>query len=788
MALSDAVEIKGISELADEKKRAENAKIEAEQKEAQEKKAQAALKYSSLSAHIKEVFRINKDARRNSGVETEMVDSMLDINGIYSADDQARIKEIEMGSDIFMNIPSTKCATLAAWIKDVYLNSIEKPWGLKPSKIKELPQPVLQQIEEQVAMEFMAYTEMQAQKKAMAHAQSAEEAQKQGKPAPSSVEASHTLREVNQIRRDLIVAIMDEIDKEATFQAQKLEGHVEDQLTAGGWEKALSEFIDYFSVYPTAFMKGPILTKKQRVKWVHGKPVAVTDYYFNNKCPNPLDMYPAPGAIDIDDGDLVEHIRWTRSETSALKQMPEEAGYKKENVDLVLEDRAINVNGHPTWLNDYIESDKALVERRGNVFEANQNIIHGFHAFVSVPARILREWGFEDDKELAGAHDNDEFEVEAILLEEEVVKCRILKDPFFRRPYYKASFRNVPGSFWGKSLPALIRDNTRMCNATARALANNMGISSGPQVVVNVERLADDGAIEAMKPWKMWQTKNDIVGGSNMPVVDFFQPNSNASELLGVYRDYEQRADTVLGIPDISLSAGGGGSSPAMSLSMILDNMSKGIKAAIRNIDIGVIKPRIDYQFHWNLLKNPDLKFTGDIEVVPKASQILIAKASEQLRRNEFLQITSNPNDQGIMGAEGRGALLREMSKDLGMTETIVPTRLEIMMGQEKQQASQAKQAEAERNVKLQQKQLGLQATKEQIGGQERMHDKGLQFDMKVHQDDMQLEIARLQQNAYSTDKGQRTLLEKQKLSDATKTDLVNKELAFKWETGRDGI
>ena len=40
----------------------------------------------------------------------------------------------------------------------------------------------------------------------------------------------------------------------------------------------------------------------------------------------------------------------------------------------------------------------------------------------------------------------------------------------------------------------------QMCNAAARALANNMGLASGPLVEVNIERLAGNEKVTTLRP------------------------------------------------------------------------------------------------------------------------------------------------------------------------------------------------------------------------------------------------------------------------------------------------
>ena len=58
-----------------------------------------------------------------------------------------------------------------------------------------------------------------------------------------------------------------------------------------------------------------------------------------------------------------------------------------------------------------------------------------------------------------------------------------------------------------------------MANAAARSLANNMGIASGPQVEVNLERIPTNEDITQIYPWRIWQVLNDPLGGAAPAVV-----------------------------------------------------------------------------------------------------------------------------------------------------------------------------------------------------------------------------------------------------------------------------
>ena len=231
--------------------------------------------------------------------------------------------------------------------------------------------------------------------------------------------------------------------------------------------------------------------------------------------------------------------------------------------------------------------------------------------------------------------------------------------------------------FWGKGIPEIIEDLQGVCNAAARALVNNMGISSGPQVEVNVERLPPNEDITQLSPWKIWQTINDPVG-SSAPAIRFTQPDSRATELMAVYEKFSRLADDHSGIPayvygDLNVQGAGRTSS---GLSMLMGAAGKGIRQVVMHIDMDVVKPIVMRQFVYNMRYDEDESIKGDVEVVAKGSINLAVKETVNMRRIEFLNATANPVDLEILGKEGRATILREVAKGLQMpVEDVVPSR-----------------------------------------------------------------------------------------------------------------
>jgi len=215
-----------------------------------------------------------------------------------------------------------------------------------------------------------------------------------------------------------------------------------------------------------------------------------------------------------------------------------------------------------------------------------------------------------------------------------------------------------------------------MCNAVARALVNNMSLASGPQVVYNIDRLPQGENITQLFPWKIWQVTSDPLNGNARPV-EFFQPDSRASELMAVYEKFAVLADEYTGIPRYMTGGNpsGGAGRTASGMSMLMTNAGKSIKQVIANIDEHVIKPLIDRLYYYNMRYSDDPDLKGDVNIQALGAASLMEKEAIQQRQNEFLGIALNsPVAQQVIGMEGVAELLRQAAKRLDMNvDDIVP-------------------------------------------------------------------------------------------------------------------
>ena len=286
---------------------------------------------------------------------------------------------------------------------------------------------------------------------------------------------------------------------------------------------------------------------------------------------SPFDIYPAPGARDIDDGYVFERHMLTRSDLVAMIGVP---GYSEKNIRAALSD--YGRSGYREMLPT--DSQRAMMDT-GSTFQLMESDkIEALEFWGTAQGRMLIDWGLDDpliDQDL-------EYEVNAWLVGNHTIRAILNPDRLGRKPYSKDSYERVPGAWWGKGLPELMSDLQDVCNAVARAIVNNCGLASGPQAEVNIERCGDSTEIY---PWKIWEATNkQMLDG---PAIRFFQPSLIVGPLLTVYEAFAAMADDQTGVPRWShgnTNIGGAGSTSS-GLSMLMTSAARGIKEVIAHID-----------------------------------------------------------------------------------------------------------------------------------------------------------------------------------------------------------
>lgn len=623
-----------------------------------------------ITAYIRECWDAAWIAKKP--IETDMLKAMRQRNGEYEADKLTEIQK-QGGSEVYMMLTEVKCRAAESWLRDILLDTGTPPWDLQPTPIPELSPDQASQLEDAFAEQVVKTIQSVGQ-------------------APTKDQMLELKEMVAQDYRFKLL-------QAAANRADKMKTKIEDQFAQGGWADAFNEFLTDLVTFPCAFLKGPLVRRQRYLAYTKSDKGITTVEAGERLAPefervSPFNIYPEPGITRINDGYIFEHHRLTRMDLSDLIGVP---GYDDQAIRKVLEE-----GPNQSWLSDVTLIQREQEEKKYYTEMRPTEMYDALEFWGKVSGQMLLDWGMDDSEIPDNAR---EYDANVWVVGNYVIKAVLNYDPLGEKPYCKTSFIKTPGAFWGRGIPEIISDLQNICNAAARALVNNMGIASGPQVEVNLERIPPNDDITQMYPWKIWQVLNDPLG-SSAPAVRFNQPTDNAQTLMGVYEKFSRLADDHSGIPayiygDTNVQGAGRTSS---GLSMLMGAAGKGIRQVIMHIDNDVTKPIVQRQFVYNMRYDPDESIKGDAQIIPRGAINLAVRETVNVRRVEFLNATGNEIDMSIIGIDGRAALLREVAKGLQMpVDDIVPSRDKLNYTNQMKQIAQAQQAQAQQGQPSQQ-------------------------------------------------------------------------------------
>jgi hypothetical protein len=601
----------------------------------------------ALVSHIRDRMQEMRNFRNTEGIAQKLIDGLRAYRGQYDA---AKLQEIRKtsGSEVYARITATKCRAATALLRDVYLGP-DRPWDIDPTPVPEVPQNIEQTIQQLVSVEVATL-------------------QQSGMP----IDQQQIADRVQMLRKAAERAAKKQAEEEVSRAAEK----VDDLLWEGSFYEAFAEFLIDLPIFPYAVIKGPVVRMAPQITWQGGQCVVVQKPKLNWYRVSPFDLYWSPGASNVMEAEFVERIRLTRKDLRSVRDLP---GYNKVAIDQVL-DQFSNRGFRDWW--DTTDAERAALEERERWPRTSGGLIDTAEYHGSVSGKTLLDWGMDPMKV---PDPLEEYKVQAWLIDRHVIKVQIAPSPRQRPNYYISSFEKVPGSIAGTALPELLDDVQSVGNATMRALVNNLSIASGPQVVINDEVLAP-GETDDMYPWKRWHTRYDpMLAASGSKPIEFFQPNSYADVLLGVYEKLNAMADEVSALPRymVGNEKVGGAGRTASGLAMLMGNASKTLQNVAASIDRDVVEPMLQELYDMIMMTMPGV-FRGDEKIIVKGVNHAQKREQDRMRQLEFLQITANPLDSNLIGPIGRANVLRSVANELGLDgEVIVPDddTLKQMMG-----------------------------------------------------------------------------------------------------------
>jgi hypothetical protein len=578
-----------------------------------------------------------------------MLNSLRQREGKYTQSKLAAIRQ-GGGSEIKMMLTDVKCRAAEAMVLDVFFGSGERPFSFEPTALPDIPEELLAVISEEAMIELQQVVDVIPNEKDV---------------------------------RERVEFYVQEVKKRAKDQAKKacraMEDAVDDEFQEGDWYEAMPEVISDLITLKAAILRGPETNMVNQLVWQPnpGRPNSVTPQV--ERVPkrkfyavSPFDIYPSPEARTFDEGTLIQRRRIA---PHVLYDMIGVEGFDEQAIRTAIKN--YGESGYKDWL--WHDFERSQLEGRPyeHIYGTGTDI-DVLECWTQVSGKKLKEWGLKNIED-----EEKYYEANCWLVGNVVIRATLNDDPLGKRPYHADSFVRIRNSPWGRGVPEIMSDLQDMCDAAARAISNNMGLASGPQVEVEVDRLADGEKVTKIHPWRIWQTTASKVGGGINPAVRFYQPDTNVQALMAVFQFFSNLADEYTGLPKYQYGSGetGGAGRTASGLSMLMNATSRLFKQVISHVD-NIIGSCAKLTHRNVLMYDEAIENKGDVRVIAKASQALLHREAQQMRIIETLNSTNNPIDFGLMGPEGRLELVRASMRGLDAVDVdkVLPTDDEMLL------------------------------------------------------------------------------------------------------------
>jgi hypothetical protein len=410
----------------------------------------------------------------------------------------------------------------------------------------------------------------------------------------------------------------------AMIAAKNMEKQIMDQLQESNASKQLRSTAFEMALFGTGVMKGPFAVDKEYPNWDdEGNYSPVFKTVPSTSHVSVWNFYPDPDAANMDEAQyVIERHKMSRTQLRALKKRP----YFRDNVidEVIQQGESYDKKYWEDDLSDYAPE-------------------HGIDRFEVLEywgmcdVDMLEENGIEIPKELK---EFDELQANIWISNGKLI--RMVLNPFKPAtiPYMAAPYELNPYSFFGVGLAENMDDTQTLMNGFMRMAVDNAVLSGNLLIEVDETNLVP-GQDLSVYPGKVFRRQGGAPGqaifGTKFPNV--------SNENLQLFDKARVLADESTGFPSFAHGQTGvqGVGRTASGISMLMNAAAGSIKTVIKNVDDYLLKPLGEGMFRFNMQFNFNKDIKGDLEVVARGTESLMANEVRSQRLMGFLQVASNP-------------------------------------------------------------------------------------------------------------------------------------------------
>ena len=260
------------------------------------------------------------------------------------------------------------------------------------------------------------------------------------------------------------------------------------------------------------------------------------------------------------------------------------------------------------------------------------------------------EQGFTDelDPATAGGLTDDEMQLYTLpaivtMLNGRPIKCSVNPAQSGCFPYHFFAWDQIEGQPWGRGIPFKMAVAQRMLTAGARALMENAGLSSGPQIAISRGALKPANDVYEITGRKLWYYDSDEFNDDIRKAMATFDIPSQQKELMGIIEFALKMADTLTNLPILLQGEQQPGGAPETlgGMKMFMQNASSPLRNIAKNHDDSVTKPHLKDWYDWLMEHGPD-NAKGDHTIQAKGSTVLVQREESRAFLMQLLPVLGN--------------------------------------------------------------------------------------------------------------------------------------------------
>lgn len=679
--------------------------------------------------------KLSETIYERSAIDKRMVEDLRAYHGTYEEGKEQELREAQRSS-IFVKLTRAKTNAGEAQLNDLLFPNDDKNWGLRHTPSPDLAKRVND--ETPVMENGVAYTDAE------------------GNPVTQGMLAQ---REI-------------EIVKE---RCANMEREIEDQLVESDYNAKSRDCIHDACVIGTGIIKGPVLFGRMEKAFIQEgnvwQMIQREKIAPGVECVRPWDFYPDMSASRIEEAEFVFERRYMSK--SQLQGLVERKGFDRDNIA-----RVLKMTGQQTQHTSVYQDDVRRLAGLSTTINDTRYETWEYHGPISLDAIFqLGLIEMPEDPE-AAAELIDELQYEDLMATVFycggiVLGARLRPMTYEnQQPYRVFNWEPDDSSIFGFGIPRMVRDEQSIINAVWRMILDNGGITAGPQILLNKNKVVPDDNKWELTAFKQW----NLLSGVDDPRKVFSQVefNSHLPELQGIYQMARIMFDEVSGVPMLQQGEQGQATPTLGGMSMLMNAANTVRRRQVKAWDDDITGPLITDFYAWNMENNEKPEIKGDFQVDARGTGALLVKETQSQAITNMLQVIgSNPVFAPILQLKAV-QIFREWFRTQSLPSDLMPTDEELKQFAE-QQAQQAEQGPQDPAIMVENIRQQMQQAKFEF--EQAMFEKKMQADMQAMQASNQIKAQQIAAEMQAAASRERVEMMKLAQNDKINTEKLMVEL-----------